>query len=118
MTDNAKFPHPKREVDIPTIGVAQKRDAAEGTVSEPLGCSPKERDDNYRAVITRLNDRWRVIVCRDHIQWILQKREASRWRNRSFCMTRAALLREVLRHCGDINPNALGIIRSLPEQIE
>ena len=36
--------------------------------------SHRERDDNYWGVIVVLNDRWRVIVCKAAIQFILQKR--------------------------------------------
>ena len=50
-----------------------------------------ETADDYFRVIARLNPRWRVIECRDGIQWILQRRgspEKARrddWRGRSYC---------------------------------
>lgn len=52
--------------------------------------SHRESDPNYGAVIAQLNDRWRVIVCRDGIQWILQKSKKSgagaRWQGRSYAV--------------------------------
>ena len=39
--------------------------------------SQRERDDNYNRVIVQLAPRWRVIVCKDSIQWIQQRKEAS-----------------------------------------
>ena len=42
-----------------------------------VATSHRESDDDYRDVIALLAPRWRVICCRDGIQWILQKKEAS-----------------------------------------
>jgi hypothetical protein len=39
----------------------------------------------------------RIIVCGDGIQWVLQSWRAPLWRNRSFCMTSAALRRDAPR---------------------
>ena len=44
-------------------------------VTAPM--SHKERDDNYNSVIVQLAPRWRVIVCKDGMQWIVQQKEAS-----------------------------------------
>ena len=50
--------------------------------SEYTGLTPlyitshRERDDNYQGVIVQLAPRWRIIECRDAIQWIIQKRSA------------------------------------------
>ena len=50
--------------------------------SEYTGLTPlyitshRERDDNYQGVIVQLDPRWRIIECRDAIQWIIQKRSA------------------------------------------
>jgi hypothetical protein len=68
--------------------------------------SRSESDDDYEAVIAVLTDRCRVIECRDRIQWIIQFRETAettptaRWRSRSFCRTREALVRCAVRFCG------------------
>jgi hypothetical protein len=79
-----------------------------------------ESSDNY-PVLARLNSRWRVIACRDGIQWILQYRNRAEtvardgWRGRSYCRTKEALIRVCDAHAGDIDPNAAAILACLPE---
>ena len=62
----------------------------------------REESDNYPVVVAVLTDRWRVIVCRDGLQWILQRRKAvvgdPVWQGRSYCSSRDALLRCVVEH--------------------
>ena len=95
----------------------------EKSTAGPLcGASGCEQADDYRPVITRLNDRWRVIEDRDAIQWILQVRkgvECGRavWRGRSYCRTREALLRSVREHCGLVDLDALAALHDLPRLI-
>ena len=48
----------------------------------------KETSDFYEGVVTNLEPRWRIIICKNKIQWILQKRTAEPlhkgiWRGRS-----------------------------------
>ena len=38
--------------------------------------SHRERDDNYSKVIIQLAPRWRIIECRNALQWILQHRSS------------------------------------------
>jgi hypothetical protein len=38
--------------------------------------SHRERDDNYRNVILHTLPRWRIILCRNANQWIIQNRSA------------------------------------------
>lgn len=83
--------------------------------------SHRESDTGYRAVVAVLNDRWRVIECRDGIQWILQfvkkKRDGQAWQSRSYCRTRAALIRVSSCHAGEISPAAMAILEALPERL-
>ena len=60
--------------------------------------SRKEREDNYHDVVAQLAPRWRVIVCKDYLQWIIQKRTAEPlhagvWRGVSYVTTRNSLIR-------------------------
>ena len=83
-----------------------------------------ESDDDYHAIIVRLNDRWRVVAALDHAQkpgWILQRqrgahRSANDWRTRTSCKTRYALMRCVGLYAGD--PAALAILAALPLHID
>ena len=57
-----------------------------------------ETSDTYTGLIARLSDHWRVIVCRDQLQWILQRRDAQRsgqplWKALGYFRTREALIR-------------------------
>ena len=83
--------------------------------------SHRESDGTYHGVVAVLNDNWRVIVCRDGIQWILQKAEktsnGAAWRGRSFCRTRLALIRVCGEHAGEIQPAAAAILAALPERL-
>ena len=60
--------------------------------------SHRESDDNYLDVAAQLAPRWRVIVCKDHLQWIIQKRTAEPlhagvWRGVSYVTSRSSLIR-------------------------
>jgi hypothetical protein len=59
--------------------------------------SHRERDETYWGVIVALSDRWRVIICKDEIQFILQKRSVpfpntGTWSGKSYSTTRDALI--------------------------
>ena len=38
--------------------------------------SHRERDENYSKVIIQLAPRWRIIECRNALQWVIQHRSA------------------------------------------
>jgi hypothetical protein len=94
-------------------------------------CSPsalgitnkREESENYQAVVVRLNWNWRIIECRDAIQWILQRKAGMRhgeprWDARCYCRTRQGLMRRVRELAGECHSGALTIIGSLPEFME
>jgi hypothetical protein len=74
-----------------------------------------------------LNSHWRVIACRDGIQWILQRQHgpdaperpaAARWEGRAYCRTKEALIRCCRAYSGEIDAAAVAALRTLPERIE
>ncbi len=74
-----------------------------------------ESADAYVRVIAR-HGRHRVILCRDGIQWIIQRRKSGvtgRWKALSYCTTRAALIRLWPTSEGPVPPE----IAALPEKI-
>ena len=83
--------------------------------------SRKESAGDYGAIVCQLNDQWRVIECRNGIQWILQRRAnkagGDAWYGRSYCCTKKALIRVCRAHSGEINPNAMAVLDALPERI-
>ena len=59
--------------------------------------SYRERDDCYADVVIHLASRWRIIVCKDGIQWILQQRSVAppntgTWSGKSYSTTRSGLI--------------------------
>jgi len=82
--------------------------------------SHRERDDNYHAVICRIDDRVRVINCNDDMQWIVQTFLGGQWRGLSFCRTQDALIRDARRRLtavkqdAEMPVDALAILHALP----
>jgi hypothetical protein len=66
----------------------------------------RESSDTYQGELLRLGD-WRVAICRDRIQWLLQRRRPGKagvgaaWDSLGFARTRAALLRLWRAHTGE-----------------
>ncbi|MAN78383.1 MAG: hypothetical protein CML24_14650 [Rhizobiales bacterium] len=85
----------------------------------PPAASHREEDGDYRGLVVMLNADWRLVTCRDGVQWILQKYRGikngmARYEGRSFCRSRAGLVRCIGEKCGEVLPAALAIIRALP----
>ena len=82
-----------------------------------------ETADDYVHVVADLNPAWRVIECRDRVQWILQRRGSPKkppkddWRARSYCRTSEALIRCAREHAGEINPTACTALAALPPRL-
>jgi hypothetical protein len=72
---------------------AHFRTTYQGSLS---GLSTSERDDNYHAII-HCDGNWRIIVCKAHIQWIIQRGKKAgterRWRGDSYVTCKTALMR-------------------------
>ncbi|MFC3725457.1 hypothetical protein [Neoaquamicrobium sediminum] len=86
--------------------------------SEPAGLDHRESADGYSGIVCRLNDRWRVIVCKDALQWILQRRDGerrgrARWTGESYHRRRDALIRVCRTKAGEIDPAAAAILEGL-----
>jgi hypothetical protein len=69
----------------------------------------RESDNDHPAIA--LDDKTRVIDCKDSIQWILQRRSSHQWRSLSYCRSRDALIREARK----LVEHACESLRSLPE---
>ena len=75
----------------------------------------KEQNQNYQFIVGYLNSRFRLIECRDHIQWILQRRDkhVKRWRGISYFMLKKSMVRIFTEHGLDTN-----LLETLPECFE
>jgi hypothetical protein len=83
-----------------------------------------ETADDYAALVVQLNPDWRVIECRDRMQWVLQRRGSPKkahkddWRGRSYCRTSEVLRRCTREHAGAIDPAAAAVLAALPARID
>lgn len=79
-----------------------------------------ETSHQYVGLVAQLCPRHRVIIDKDVVQWILQKRDAQRsgqprWKGVAYFRTREALVRVSRRLCSHIDPAALATLAALPE---
>jgi hypothetical protein len=85
-------------------------------------CALSESSDAYPNI--KLNAGWRVILCRDGIQWILQRRHGperpagARWEGRAYCRIHDALIRCCRAYSGAIDPVARAVLEVLPAWAE
>lgn len=89
-------------------------------VLSPGDDARKETSDFYGSVIAILASRWRVIACRNGIQWILQKRTAEPlhkgiWRGQSYHTSRIGLIEACARLELLSDDEALAALEALPE---
>jgi hypothetical protein len=75
-----------------------------------------ESAEGYGPVVAVLNGKWRVIECRDRVQWIVQSRDGTDglWRGQSYCRSKIALL----RICGGIEGEARATLEALPDWLD
>ena len=79
-----------------------------------------ESSDLYAKVIVQSSDRWRVILCSQGLQWIIQKKESSHagpWRAEKYLTSRSALIRA----CGTLgllsDPATEAVLYALPDYV-
>ena len=79
--------------------------------------SHRERDDVYIGTIVQFNSRWRLIRCKNQIQWIIQRKESSHlgyWRGRKYLTTQ----KSVIEACGSLGllsePSKRAVLERLP----
>ena len=84
--------------------------------------SHRERDDNYNKVIIQLAPRWRIIECKNALQWIIQHRATKPlnqgyWLGVSYITTRNKLI-EVSTALNLLSDASMrGKLLKLPNQI-
>lgn len=98
--------------------VQSDRQASFSTL-EKAAQAAHETADSYSKVVAVSCDGRRVIVCKDDLQWIVQRRKnggADRpWRAVGYCRTRKAVTRLCATSCGRIDPTAAAVLTALPE---
>jgi hypothetical protein len=96
---SAKGDSPVREAEV---GRAEGRTAGSRIAAHARALRHWERDDDYPHVVLRLGDDWRIVGCRDDVQWILQRRSGSAWRSSGYCHTRPGLQAVLRRNSLDL----------------
>lgn len=104
-----------RPVDPDSIAMAQRTDLARGA-------SQNESAETYGRVVVRLNPKWRVILCRPAIQWILQRykawgRHGADWRSVRYLTNRDHLIATCAALSGRVDPAMLSVLATLPGHI-
>lgn len=91
-------------------------------ISKATGAPPSNREEanDYRRVVVILNSGWRIIACRDGIQWILQRRSGERhgqprWVSKKYNRNKKALIDNVHRFVGEVDPAAREVLDELPD---
>lgn len=105
MTKRSNTPPPHS----PSMGVANTKTS-----------SHRERDNGYAYVIVQLAPRYRVILCPQGLQWIIQKKECSHegpWRAKEYNTSRESLMKA----CGKLgflsDPNVEAVLHALPDHV-
>lgn len=92
-------------------------DPSQSSAPPTVSASTREKDDDYCRVVAVLNDNWRVIECKDGIQWIIQKASPSEWRSKKYLRDRESLIQRVRSLCGPVNDTAMARLVALPDWI-
>ena len=74
-----------------------------------------EQQQDYPYVVVNIRTHFRLIECRDHIQWILQRRDKNkeRWRAISYFMFKKSMIRVFHEHGLETD-----LLKTLPEHFE
>ena len=82
--------------------------------------SHRERDHDYAYVVVQLAPRYRVILCPQGLQWIIQEQEASHeapWRAQEYHATRESLLKACGKRGFLSDANAEAVLYALPDHV-
>jgi hypothetical protein len=80
--------------------------------------SHRERDDAYLGTIVQFSPRWRLVLCKDQIQWIIQKKESSHrgfWRGKQYLISKDSVLKASGRLGFRSDPKAGAALNALPK---
>jgi len=82
--------------------------------------SHRERDNNYADIVVQLTPRYRVILCPQGLQWIIQEKECSRradWRAEQYLTSRDGLIEACGKRGLLSNPNSEAVLHALPDHV-
>jgi len=82
--------------------------------------SHRERDNNYADIVVQLTPRYRVILCPQGLQWIIQQQECSHeapWRAQEYHTSRESLLNACGKRGFLSDPNVEAVLHALPDHV-
>jgi len=82
--------------------------------------SHRERDNDYAYVVVKLAPRYRVILCPQGLQWIVQKKECSHsghWRAKQYLTSRDSLIEACGKRDLLSDANAEAVLHALPDNV-
>ena len=82
--------------------------------------SHRERDDDYAFIVVHLAPRYRVILCPQGLQWIIQEKEASHespWRAKQYLTSRDSLIEACGKRGLLSDPNVEAVLHALPDHV-
>lgn len=80
--------------------------------------SHRERDDAYIGTIIQFSPRWRLVLCKDQMQWIIQKKESSHrgfWRGKQYLISKDSVLKASVGLGFLSDPKAGAALNALPK---
>ncbi|MBZ9808316.1 hypothetical protein [Mesorhizobium sp. ESP-6-2] len=117
---SSKHDNPPPSQPIQPQMVERNSDSTLGPLSD---LENRERSDTYSHTVLRIDDTWRVIVCPEGLQWILQKRKGylggrPAWDGKSFCRSKTGLRRAIKDKVGAIPPEIESQLAQLPDWVQ
>lgn len=82
--------------------------------------SHRERDENYADIVVQLTSRYRIILCPQGLQWIIQEQEASHeapWRAQEYHTSRESLLKACGKRGFLTYPSVGAVLHALPAHV-
>ena len=82
--------------------------------------SHRERDENYADRVVKLAPRYRIILCSQRLQWIVQQQECSHaapWRALEYHTSRESLLNACGKQGFLSDPNVEAVLHALPNHV-
>lgn len=82
--------------------------------------SHRERDNDYAHIVVQLTPRYRVILCPQRLQWIIQEKEASHeapWRAEGYYTSRDSLIKACGKRGFFSDPNLEAVLHALPNHV-
>ena len=88
-----------------------------------LGKECSESSGDYRHIVLMISSKWRIIECRQGLQWIIQKCQGirygtTRWESKKYLLSREGLVKACQRLNLNLETNSVVALKKLPKYIQ